>query len=150
MMTTSTKKQSLSLALAIAGSALLLSACGRQNEQERSAGERLDEAITKTEQRADAAKDAIKRQAEDAKVATEAAAQKVESKVEDAAITAGVNAELAKDPKLSALRINVDTVNGRVALRGTAPDPVSRDRATQLAMAVKGVLSVDNQLELRG
>lgn len=145
------RKTPIAITLALAGSALLLSACGRQNEQqEQSAGQQIDEAIAKTEQRADAAKDAIQRQVEDAKVATEAAAQKVETKVEDAAITASVNAELAKDPKLSALRINVDTVNGRVALRGSAPDANSRERATQLAMAVKGVLSVDNQLELRG
>ena len=42
----------------------------------------------------------------------------------------GLNAELAKDSQLSALRINVDTVEGRVALKGTAPDSASRERAT--------------------
>lgn len=67
----------------------------------------------------------------------------------DAAITAGVNAELAKDSALSTLKINVDTSNGHVALKGTAPDAAARDRATTLASAVKGVVSVDNQLMIR-
>ena len=67
----------------------------------------------------------------------------------DAAITASVNAELAKDAALSTLKINVDTTDGRVALRGTAPDAAARDRATALASSVKGVVSVDNQLMIR-
>lgn len=67
-------------------------------------------------------------------------------KVKDAAITTAVNAKLAQDKSLSALRIDVDTVNGRVSLRGTAPDAAARERATTLASAVDGVVSVDNQL----
>lgn len=70
------------------------------------------------------------------------------SAVEDAAVTATINAELAKDPKLSALKIDVDTSNGRVSLKGKAPDTDSRERATQIASAVRGVQSVDNQLQI--
>lgn len=70
------------------------------------------------------------------------------SAVEDAAVTATINAELAKDPKLSALKIDVDTSNGRVSLKGKAPDADSRERATQIASAVRGVQSVDNQLQI--
>jgi hyperosmotically inducible periplasmic protein len=70
----------------------------------------------------------------------------VSDKIGDAVITSSVKAELAKDPNLSALKINVDTDNGRVALRGTAPDNVARERATTLAAGVKGVVGVDNQL----
>ncbi len=69
-------------------------------------------------------------------------------KAKDALITTSVNAELAKDSQLSALRIDVDTVDGRVALKGTAPDSASRERATSLARAVDGVKSVDNQLSV--
>ena len=47
---------------------------------------------------------------------------------------------------LSALKINVDTTGGRVVLRGTAPDTASRERATVLASAVSGVVSVENAL----
>lgn len=75
-----------------------------------------------------------------------AMADKAADAISDAAITVAVNAELAKDAQLSALRIDVDTVDGRVALAGTAPDEVSRDRATQLAQRVEGVKAVDNRL----
>ncbi|HEX2012489.1 MAG TPA: BON domain-containing protein [Roseateles sp.] len=128
----------LKVGMVVAATAVLLSACNRPGGEERTAGQRVDDTIAKTEQQADKAK-----------AATEAAVDKMESKVEDAAITASVNAALAKDAKLSAVRINVDTVNGHVALRGTAPDASARERATQLAMSVKGVMSVDNQLEVR-
>lgn len=71
------------------------------------------------------------------------------SKAKDAMITTAVNAELARDPKLSALGIDVDTSDGRVKLHGTAPDADSRERATQLASSVDGVKSVDNRLTVQ-
>ena len=74
----------------------------------------------------------------------------VSDKVKDAAITTAVNAKLAQDKTLSAMRIDVDTVDGKVSLRGTAPDPGTRERATTLASAVDGVVSVDNQLVVSG
>ena len=70
------------------------------------------------------------------------------SKVSDAVITTSVNAQLVKDPALSSLKIDVDTSAGRVALKGVAPTESARERATQLAAAVKGVVSVDNQLRV--
>lgn len=83
-----------------------------------------------------------------AKVAegTTAMADKVADAVGDAAITVAVNAELAKDAQLSALRIDVDTLDGRVTLAGSAPNDSARDRATLLMQSVKGVKSVDNRL----
>jgi len=77
---------------------------------------------------------------------TTAMADKVADAVGDAAITVAVNAELAKDTQLSALRIDVDTLDGRVTLAGSAPNDVARQRATMLTQAVKGVKSVDNRL----
>lgn len=88
------------------------------------------------------AKEATRDAAQDAK----AAGDKIGDKIADAVITTSVKAELAKDPDLSALKINVDTENGRVALRGTAPSTNARKHASVLAQAVKGVVSVDNQL----
>lgn len=87
-----------------------------------------------------------KEMAADAKVAGQNASDKIGDKVADAVITTSVNAELAKDSSLSALKINVDTDAGRVALKGTAPTTAARERATTLASNVKGVVSVDNQL----
>ena len=99
-----------------------------------------------TKQAANEMKDATKQAANDVKDAAKGAADQASNKVSDALITTSVKTELAKDPKLSALRINVDTDAGRVALRGTAPDEASKERATQLASSVKGVVAVDNQL----
>lgn len=76
------------------------------------------------------------------------AGNEVANKVSDAVITSSVKAELVKDPKLSALKIDVDTDAGRVLLQGTAPSSAARDQAMKLAQAVKGVVSVDNQLKV--
>ena len=81
---------------------------------------------------------------------TERGSTEVSNKVKDAAITTAVNAKIAQDPKLSVMRINVDTVNGRVLLKGSAPDTASSERAEQLASTVDGVVSVDNQLVVSG
>lgn len=101
----------------------------------------------------DDAKQTARDLGQDAKQAGEKASQDlkqagnaVNDKVTDAVITTSVNAELAKDQSLRATKIDVDTSAGHVALHGTAPSAVARDRATQLALAVKGVVSVDNQL----
>ena len=72
--------------------------------------------------------------------------QRMGDKMDDAAITASVKTEIAKDSDLSALRINVDTDKGRVALKGTAPSAAAKEHATTLAQGVKGVTGVDNQL----
>jgi osmotically-inducible protein OsmY len=113
---------------ALAGVAL--TGCNKPDDG-RTAGQKLDSVIAKTEQKSADAKAEVKQD------------------VNDATITAAVNAELAKDSSLSALRINVDTNHGNVSLRGSAPDAASRDRATQLASAVQGVTNVDNQLVVR-
>ena len=64
----------------------------------------------------------------------------------DAAITTRLERRLANDPNLSELPINVTTRGGRVALRGTAPNPVFKARATLLAEVIPGVVSVDNNI----
>lgn len=71
------------------------------------------------------------------------------NKVDDASITAKVNAALAGDKELSALRIDVDTRDGVVTLSGPAPTASAKERAAELALKVKGVESVNNQLTIR-
>ena len=141
--------------LAVSALALGLAACSKTEEP--TVGQRLDSAVEKTEQAA-----------ADARVKAEGAMQRAENKMEqgaasaeatakdaanaakgamdDAAITAQVSAGLAKDPDLSAVKINVDTVNGKVTLNGPAPSTVARDRAETIAKGVSGVTSVSNQL----
>src|SRR5688572_26833730 len=113
------------ITLAAALAALSLAACNRADE--RTAGERADSAVAKTEQGAAEVK-------QEAREATSS----VKSAVSDASITASVNAELARDSELSALRIDVDTSGGKVALKGTAPSAEARERAARLARGVDG------------
>jgi osmotically-inducible protein OsmY len=135
-------------ALAAALALVALGACNKATEPRapRTAGERVDSAVARAEQKSSEIAGDVKSAANKAAQSTEKATAEVGDKVKDAAITTAVNAKLSQDSKLSVLRINVDTVNGHVALRGTAPDSASRDRAQQLASSVDGVVSVDNQL----
>lgn len=145
--------------IATAAAALLLAACGRDDN--KTVGQKIDAAITTSEQKAEQAKVEASQQMAELKAAAERATGKVAQSVAkaadsvgdsvaNAAVTARINAELAKDPKLSALRIDVDTSDGRVSLSGKAPDAESRERASRLAQGVKGVTSVDNRLQIGG
>ena len=146
----------LTMATAIAAvlAATTLAACDRgqpsdrtaDQQQERTAGQKLDSTMSKAQEKLDSAKNDMAQGAADAKRDIKNMANDAKDKVNDATITASVNAKLAGDKELSALRINVDTVDGRVALHGSAPNAEARDRATQLASAVDGVKSVENQL----
>ncbi|WP_255511634.1 BON domain-containing protein [Mitsuaria sp. TWR114] len=57
---------------------------------------------------------------------------------------------MAGDPKLSALDVKVETEKGHVTLDGTAPDLAARDRAGSMALAAKGVQSVNNRIKVNG
>lgn len=70
-------------------------------------------------------------------------------KVGDAGITAKVNAALASDKELSAIRIDVDTRDGVVTLSGPAPTASAKERAAEVALKVEGVHSVNNQLTIQ-
>jgi len=125
----------LAAALALA---LALGACGRKDDTS-TAGQKVDETVAKVEQKTETMTQDIKEKAGEA-------GDKVAAVAKDAAITAEVNAELAKDNSLSAMKIDVDTSQGKVVLRGTAPDAAARERATRIAANVKGVGSVENFL----
>lgn len=141
--------------LAVTALALGLSACGKNEEP--TVGQRLDSAVEKTEQAAaearvkaegamQSAETKVEQGAANAEATAKQAANNAKGAIDDAAITAQVSAGLAKDPDLSAVKINVDTVNGKVTLNGPAPSTVARERAETIAKAVTGVTSVNNQL----
>ena len=67
----------------------------------------------------------------------------------DAAITATVKANFVKEPGLSALKIDVDTKDGVVVLNGVADNASAKDRATQVAGAIRGVKDVKNHLTVK-
>jgi hyperosmotically inducible protein len=70
--------------------------------------------------------------------------------VDDVAIGTKLKAALAADPELSALKINVDTTQGNVRLRGEVKSMALRRKAEETARKIEGVKSVDNQLMITG
>jgi hyperosmotically inducible periplasmic protein len=126
-----------SLAIGATLAALLaLSACNKRDDQ--TVGQAVDQGVA-------SAKDEMK----DAQQATKDAAAQAGAAAKDATITTKINLALVADDQLKALKINVDTKDGRVVLTGTAPDAVARDRATAMTKAVEGVVDVDNRLTVQ-
>lgn len=70
--------------------------------------------------------------------------------VDDVTIGTKLKAALAADPELSALKINVDTTQGAVRLRGEVKSMALRRKAEDLARKIEGVKSVDNALIITG
>jgi hyperosmotically inducible protein len=66
----------------------------------------------------------------------------------DALITSKIEAKLAADPDTNPFEIDVDTLDGRVRLRGIVETDAERREAGQLARNTEGVRMVDNQLRL--
>ncbi|WKB54039.1 BON domain-containing protein [Eleftheria terrae] len=170
--------KALTLASALAA-AMALTACDRANEEDRNAaasgdptvvaqteqaGQNMEQRTENGMERAREAGSEVAQQAREtgsdmadkagagldkARETGSDMADRAGEAVADTAITASVNAELARDDKLSALRIDVDTSNGKVSLNGTAPSEADRERATQLASSVKGVTGVENNLTVK-
>lgn len=69
--------------------------------------------------------------------------------VDDKTITAAVKAKMIEDKAVDAAVINVDTLNGEVALSGFAKSANEKARAEQIARATKGVRGVRNNLIVR-
>ena len=70
--------------------------------------------------------------------------------VKDSVITTKIKAELAAEKLSSLVRINVDTDNkGMVKLSGTAASQNAADKAVSIARAVKGVTSVQNDIQIK-
>lgn len=125
------------LAIAAAATAVLaLSACDKRDDQ--TLGQTVDKGMA-----------SAKAEMNDANAAAKEAASNVGAAAKDATITTKINAALVADDQLKALKIDVDTKDGKVVLTGAAPDAGSRDRATSLARAVDGVVDVDNRLTVQ-
>jgi osmotically-inducible protein OsmY len=156
------------LALCVAAAAILsLTACSDEAGNQ-SAERKVDSAVEKTKdataaaarkaaELAEKARDNTKayfespdakRDVEAAKDALKNAGEALTATTDDAAITASVTAALARDPELSARRIDVRTKAGTVQLAGPAPTTEAKARAETIARGVKGVSSVDNRLEV--
>ena len=136
-----------------------LIACGKKDENQ-TVGQQLDAAVDKMEQAAKIAKTqteaTVAKAAESLKEETRKAeevglksAKSVAAKVDDMVITAAISKELAKDPELSALQINVETENSKVTLNGHAPTAATREKASAIAKSIKDVTAVDNKVVVK-
>lgn len=75
--------------------------------------------------------------------------QTVGAYIDDAAITTAVKARLVEDKTVNAGAVNVQTLNGEVALSGFARSSEERAQAERVARDVKGVRTVRNNLAIR-
>ena len=73
----------------------------------------------------------------------------VGSYVDDKAIATSVKAKLLEDKATGGLSINVDSLNGTVALSGFAKSQNEKDVAGRIAANTKGVREVRNNLVVR-
>ncbi len=69
--------------------------------------------------------------------------------IEDATITSAVKSKLLWSKHTDGLAMDVDTMRGKVTLKGTADTAAARDFASRLAMNTRGVVSVDNKLVVK-
>jgi osmotically-inducible protein OsmY len=71
------------------------------------------------------------------------------TQMSDAGITSKVKAKFASDPELHNIAsIDVDTIEGRVRLSGSADTSAQKAEAEKLARNTDGVRSVDNDIEV--
>lgn len=69
--------------------------------------------------------------------------------VDDTAITTRVKARFAESPVVSAMALNVETLNGTVQLSGFAKNETEKTTAEALAREVPNVKAVKNDIVVR-
>jgi hyperosmotically inducible protein len=80
---------------------------------------------------------------------TAALADQAGAALDDGALTAKIKSKMVLDDTVKAAKINVDTVNGVVTVRGTVHTEAERRRAIQLARETNGVKQVVDGLTVR-
>jgi len=146
------------LAIAVViGALVILSGCDKYTSSGETVGQKVDKAIDKTNATVEKAETKISEAGKAAQKAVKAAGDTVQQKaeqvgtvVDDSAITASIKADLIKDPGMSALYIDVNTVNGEVTLKGEVQNETARERAGRIASAVSGVVKVNNSIAIKG
>ncbi len=69
--------------------------------------------------------------------------------IDDASITAAIKGKLAADPDVKSFGIDVDTVDGVVALRGNVDTGAQRAETERIARSADGVRDVRNELTVQ-
>jgi len=111
-----------------------VAACDKPPSAEK-VGERIDQAAEKAGDKFDNATEKLNETTE-----------KTSTEIEDSLTTTKVKAAILAEPGLKSLQINVDTVEGKVTLTGTADSQESSDKAKELTASISGVKEVENQL----
>jgi hyperosmotically inducible periplasmic protein len=125
--------------------AMLLTLGGCDRNDQRTAGQQLDAAITKLKPAAERARQEAHKAADE----TRAMGASAGDKIEDATVSTRVKAVLSSDKQLGDSKIDVDTKNGVVTLSGAVANNQARDHALDLARNVKGVNAVNDQLAVK-
>jgi osmotically-inducible protein OsmY len=121
-------------------------------------GKQVDRNVEQANQNLKEAGRELKAGAEDAGQAIQRGAEEMNAKVgpvvremmDDAGITARIKTKLVADPEVKAFQIDVDTVDGRVALNGKVASADQRAEAEKLARHTEGVKSVVNLIQVAG
>lgn len=69
--------------------------------------------------------------------------------IDDASVTASVKSRLVADRAVNLTRVDVDTNDGTVYLKGTVESAEQKTRAEQLAWQATGVKNVVNNLQVK-
>jgi osmotically-inducible protein OsmY len=160
------------LAATMTAAVLLAAGCDKYTDSGQTVGQKLDSAIDKTNAKMVSAADAAGSKVDQAGAAVSNAGKSISNTtgsainkagdavfskvdqvgviVDDSAITASIKADLLKDPGLSALGIEVNTVKGEVTLKGTVSTEVRKQRAEGIASHIVGVTKTINLLKVSG
>ena len=151
---------------------MLVTGCDKYTSSGETVGQRLDNTIDKTNAGIAKVGDKIEKKVDQAGAAVTTAGQsisnstgaafdkaggavftkvdQVDAIVTDSAITASIKADFLKDPGLSALGIEVNTVKGEVTLKGAVSMELRKQRAEGIASHIVGVTKVINLLTVSG
>ncbi len=69
--------------------------------------------------------------------------------IDDTTITTQIKARMAKDPRVDAIAISVETLKGTVQLTGFAKSAEEKRVAEQIARDINGVKGVQNSIAIR-
>jgi osmotically-inducible protein OsmY len=69
--------------------------------------------------------------------------------IDDATITTKIKSEMVEDKNVDAAAIKVETLNGTVMLSGFAKNSLEKETAERIALKVKGVKQVKNEIAVR-
>jgi hyperosmotically inducible periplasmic protein len=117
-------------------------------------GEKVERELEQAGEQLERGADQVQRSAEQVGATLKRGAERVEAEVgpvlDDASITARIKAKLIADPEVNSFHIDVDTVDGRVALNGKVASQEQREEAEDLARGTAGVRHVVNLIQVAG